>query len=631
MKENSRLISGFTFRVMMIIILAAVVYVPVSTYTSLLLGAGFGGQQFFMTLLFVNLLWMLGQKLTKQESLMVYYAMAAVTGVGFSFVNLIIYRVYFIHSPFAWANKIGDSPLALLVPEWMAPPYGSSAYKTRNLFQLEFLPSITYYATFLVLSFIAELSLSMLISRVYVEEEKLPFPFATVDTSLVSFVSEREMGTTKLFIIGMAPGICYSTLVFLLPSIIGFQLIPLPYADLTPYIQNILPGSILAIPVVLAGYVGGFMAPFRAATFVFIVSSILNIFNSLFITTFPDVFPEWKEEYFLGMGAVAITQRVFARVWFAPNVGFMIGSALVLTIKSRRALITLFKGLFRPSEKSILGFPSPKILLALYLGSTLSSVAIFHYLIPEVPLWLPIFASVVLSLFVATASTASQGVVGYGIPSLPGFTWHTLLYITPYQGYAGFTAPPVIAGAGSSGFCQRVKACLLTDAKPTDLIKLSIFTSILTILIGLLCINYFWSIAPIPSAAYPSTVYGMPSTAVVDTMIVTRQLRVEIPYILVPAGIVIGIMTVGEILTKIGLPWSNYGFVLGLFMPWTAAFCLFIGSTISTFFMPLVVGKENWEEMKSKIVAGESLGEGIILTVSTILAIILKSGWMWPW
>jgi len=624
-------VSGLTWRVIIVIVLSALVFIPASTYLQLLTGGSLGGfAVMFMLLLLAEISSFVGQNLTNQETLILYYGIGAVSGASWSFVGLIIYRAYFINSPFAFSYKINGKPLAFLVPQWMAPSYGSVAYNLRTIFHPDFLPAITYYLVMFILSFVANLSLNLLISKIYVEKEKLSFPFSKVDVSLVNFISQPSSDILSLFLIAMVPSIVYSLLIFLQYAF-GFTIIPIPYLDLTQFIQSSLPGFILAIPTVLSAYVGGFMVPFIDATYVFLSATIINLLGTVFLVIFPNIFPEWPKEYFSGMGMTAISYRLFARVWFGPSIGLGIGAAMFLALKSRKAILSLLKSLLRKEEgESYLGFPSNGILLATYFASTLTSVAVFHFLVPEVPLWVPIVASPVMSVLQAVMVAATQGVVGYSI-GLPGFTWATLVYLSPYQGYAGFTAPPVIVGGGAGGFSQQVKACLLTNTKPSDLIKLIVLTTALSAIIGLVVIDYFWRIAPIPSMAYPSTVYGYPQTAVTDALLITRQLRVDVPRVVIPAIAVMLVLFVGEALKKVGLPWSSYGFTLGLFFGWPSALSLFLGSLIGNIVIAKFMGKEKWDAQKSYLVAGETLGEGIVAVILTILTLFSKSSWIWPW
>lgn len=627
--------SGLTWRTISAILLTALIFIPLSIYLNLLLGTGLGSAAtMFITLLFVQITRLTYKPLSRQETLLVYYG-ASVGGVTGVIYQLIIYRAYFIHSPFAWAAKLDGSPLALLVPKWMVPPVGSQAHYVRTLFQPEFLTPVAIYTIILVLGLFADLSLAMLMARIYVVEERYPFPFADVDISLVRFLSEKQPRITKLVLFSMLPGIIYGFFIYIGPSILGIQLIPIPFLDLTWVIRDYLPGAALGISTYLMAYIGGFMVPFQIAASLLITSCIIwVVLNSLFITTFPTLFPEWAKEYFTGMGLIAIQNRSFIRVWFAPQIGFSLGAALFMAYKSRKGLTKVLKTMLMRSKESSSGsavFPSAWILMSIYLLSTSISVLVFHILVPTLPLWVPIFASIAYSFLLALVLTAMQGETGYTIT--PAYLWQTLVYLTPYKGYEGFTFTPAIVGTLAPGFSQQVRAALRIGVKPSDLVKLIIMISVISWIMGLFSLDMFWRIAPIPSSAYPYTVYYMPLLAQIDVVTVTRQLRITPEYIFVPMIVVLAVSFFSDIFSKLFMrPFSPIGFFMGLFWTPTAAIPLFIGSMIGRFIMPRFFGgKDRWEEVRGIIVAGEMLGEGITLIGLISSVLIAKSSWLWPW
>jgi len=627
---------GFTWRSALGIIGSAVIFIPVSMYASLMLGSGLGGPAVFATtILMVELSKLFRQPLTKQETLILYYG-AGVGGVSYggTIMSGILYRTYFLHSPFAFSYKIQGIPIAKWVPVWMAPPYNSPAYNVRTIFQSAFAPAITYSVVMLALGWIGEITVDMMIARALVEVENYPFPFANVDVSFVTFLSERPKSYMKPFIYAMLVGALYAMLIYLSPAVTGVYILPLPYADASWLIQGILPGALLAFPTPLGAYVGGFMFPFDAAVIMIITAVVLDVFQSLFVTTWPKVFPLWSSSYFKGMGYIAITMRSGPTLWFSPSVGFMLGGAAVLIWKARKGFVVIFRGLAKSGKNrvSILGFPSTLTLLLLYLFSTLSSVAIFHYLVPTLPLWLPLVASLLLGFLVGIVIASTQGMVGFGPPGI-GVPWSALVYTTPYVGYAGFDSSPIMPGGGAGGFSQTVRSALLTETKPIDLVKMSLLTAIMGTIMGLVSVNYFWGIAPIPSGVYPATIFSYPASALADALTVTRSLSFSPPIMFYSMIIVMAIMIVGEAMHKFtGMLWSSFGFLFGLFAGIPGAFSLFMGSFIGFYVMPRFFGgRENWNQYRAPIVAGEAFGEGLILFIGTVLAMLTKSAWLWPW
>ena len=295
----------------------------------------------------------------------------------------------------------------------------------------------------------------------------------------------------------------------------------------------------------------------------------------------------------------------------------------------------MLRVMVNPSEeKTILGFPSIRLLLLMYVLPVTSSIAIYHYLIPDIPIWIPIFASLIYGFLMSLMVTAMQGVTGFTLP-LPPYLWQALVYLSPYKGYAGFVFSPIIPGLGVGAspwvFAQRTKVALMTRTKPIDLVKLAIIAPLLAWILNFFSLNIFWSIAPMPSSVYPYTVYFMPQRAQMETFFVTRQLDVRASYIIFATVITFIIALLGDLLNKIGIPFSALGFFLGLYTLPTTAIPRFIGSLLSNVIMPRIYGRSTWRKIRGIAVAGEMVGEGTVITFLLSLTLLFRATWVWPW
>ncbi|RLF04712.1 MAG: hypothetical protein DRK00_06110 [Thermoprotei archaeon] len=634
MGERRELLPGLTWRSLLAVLISALIFIPTSTYASLVVGGTLGAVAvFFVTLLVVEVARLMGVELTRQEMLIVYYgaAIGGSTGLLTPLGN-IIYRAYFMHSPFAWSVTIRGVPVPLLIPPWLAPPYGSEAYLYRNMFHQAFIPALTVLLTTSGLTFIADLSLAMFFSRVYVEAERLRFPLADIDVAFIDFLYSRDPAKIKVFLIGFVLGTIWASAIYVPYIIFGIVVLPIPLMDLTWALEPVLPGAPLAVSTVFMNYFVGMLIPFVAAGYMLVLSFINMILTSLFATSLTSVFPEWASEYVRGMGYSAIIWRAGVRVWLVPQIGFGLAAAAFMIYKIRGSLFNLLKAIYlRQRAPSSLGFPPDYILLGMFLVATTSSVALFHFLVPEVPLWVPAFMSICYSFLAALYLTAMQGEVGFTV--VPQWVWHTLVYLTPYSGYTGFVYTPAIAGMMAPTFSQQVVVAIRNYMKPIDLVKLSVIAFILANIIGLVSLNYFWVVAPIPSAVYPITVYTFPSTAVTDCMIVSRQLRVRPDYILGSAGFAFLLALALNYASRLGLPFSPLGFFLGL-LNWTISTTLptFLGSLLGELIGPRAFkSKEVWNAVKGLLVAGEVVGEGMIMMLGLTLSLISKAVYPWPW
>ncbi len=641
LKEETELESGLTWRTFLAMIAAVFLFIPVNIYSYFITGQIWGAVSiFFITIIFSVLSKLAGKSLSRQEVLILYYA-AAWGGSAMPIYYNIIYRSYFVNSPFMESYSIGGKPMAQYIPSWLVPPPGSPAHDIRTLFQLPFLTPLLVWLAWSVIVLVLSLSLSLVAAYTYVERLNYPFPYALVDTSLATFMAERPRAYVKYFLTSFGIGIGFGAVAYL-PLSVGGAIIPIPYYDLTYLFEEVLPGSLFGIVTILSSYFGGLIVPFNHAFYMFFTSIIIwVILNSLFVTTFPNLAPEWAEEYSKGMGLIAVQNRSYIRLWFAPQVGFMIAvAAFLILFKARKPIARAFKELFVPSSKgtselvTMKGLPPMRTAILLWLGASSMSVVYFHIMVPDVNLLIPIAYVFVFGLFTSITLTAFQGETGYIPSGFPGWTWHTLVYLSPYEGYSGFIFQPALLDAYAPPyFSQQVRAASIIKVKPRDLLIVWIIGSLLAQLCGLISIDFFWRIAPIPSSAYPFTVYGALSTAYIDAMIVSRQLNVTPQTIGIPALILFVVLAVGDLIsTKLGLFFSFVGVAMGLYLPPFSVLPLFVGSVVSKYVAPrLLGGRENWGKIVGYIIAGELSGEGLMLMFNVILALMYKSAWIWPW
>jgi hypothetical protein len=623
--------SGFTWRVLFIIIGVTLFFIPANIYASFVAGTAFGSVAVFFTALLVSeLVRLSGESLTPQEALLIYYA-AGWGGASLPIYYLVIYRSYFVHSPLAWAVQVNGVPIAELVPPWMAPKYGSPAYQWRSLFQWEFALPLLVYTVYFFISLLADVGISTLAAHVLVERLEYPFPFADVDASMAMFLSARETETMKYFLAFFGVGVGYGLIAYV-PYVSGVPWIPVPFVDATNVIQEWLPGAALAIPTVLSSYIGSMLFPFKAAVWTLISSFVIWLaLTPLFTTSWRAYAPEWASEYIKGMGLVAVLNRSMLRLWFGPMLGFSLAIIAYVVFKVRRELYTVIAALAskRSEQSSVF---NPRLSLLLYLAASAASVALYHALVPSVPLWIPAFFVFVFSGLLGLVNAVSAGQLAFPLPSFP-YAWHSFVYLaSPVRLYEAFAFDPPRGGGGTASFCQQVKACFRIGADPRDLVKIWVIGAVLANAVGLASLEFFWRIAPIPSSAYPMTIYGMLSNAYIDTMLTGGLLRINVYNVGIPFAILLLLLFAGSLAEAKGLPFSSLGLVFGLFATPNAALAILIGSALGNFLMPrLLGGRQEWQRLRGYVIAGELTGEGLVLLLMVIASFLAKAGWLWPW
>jgi len=640
---SERLEGGLTWRALLLVILAALVFIPASTYLYLVAGVTLGAVgTYAMLVIFTYIMRMMGLELRRQEVFVMYVGVAAVAGLASSAYFLVIYRMYFVESPIARSYTVMGVPLPEAVPAWLAPPRGSSAYLARTFFHPDLAAPIAAWTVSMVLGMLAELSLVIVASHAFVEVQKLPFPFARVDAAVVEMLSsgERFREVVRYLMPGFYLGLVYGFILYLGPSL-GFPLIPLPFIDFPRLTSAALPGAVIGVATSLMPWVGGMVVPLGISAVALATSLAVWVFGNYLALTNPalrSLFPEWAAEYYQGMDLTRVLQRSQVRVWLPVQIGAALGFAVLVLLKYRKAVAATGRALYLSLKGGGGGSSLPPLRLALacYLASTLASVAVFHYLMPHFPLAVPLVMSLVVGTLMGFASASIVGESGAGF-SAPGFLWHTIVYLTPapnltpQEAYSVFVYPPVIAGSMTGGGAQTIKAALLTGTKPSDVVKVWVIAFLAGTLVNFLSLDMFWRIAPIPSSAYPSTVVSMPATAMIDALLVTRGLRISPQMLAGSAAVTVALAAAIEALgrlLKVGV--SASGLMIGLFSPPITAIPMFAGSALSSLVLRRRFG-ERWDQAKNVVVAGVLLGEGLAATVAVISLMLLKAVWLWPW
>ncbi|MEM2027231.1 MAG: hypothetical protein QXW55_01525 [Candidatus Bathyarchaeia archaeon] len=622
---------GFTWKVILAIIIAALFFLPASIFLNLIAGAtAAGAAVYIIAIIFMELSRRFGSEITLQELFIIYMTVGAAAGSIPPYYWL-IYRSFFVQSPFTRDFNIRGIRLIDMVPNWMSPPAFSQAHQLRTLFHPDWIPALTIVTLMSFISLICDLALAILFSKIFIEKEKLIFPFAHVNASLVTVLSERESESFRIFLYTLFVGAFLSGIIYL-PYLTGIPAVPLPWVDLTYLTQTVLPGAAIGVATDPSIVIGAFVLPPYVTICSLISSLAIWVFgNSLFLTSFPTAFPEWVNEYYYGMSISLIYQRSNVRVWIPIQIGLLFGYALILIFLIRKSIFPAFKAIFQKKAdyETEVRYPSTRLLLCIFTIGSLSSVLLFHYLVPEYPIYVPILISLGYSFFFSLVAVQAIGVIGQ-YPAIP-WPWMLMTYFTPYEGYAGFTFSPYISLGGPAGLVQATKTAYLTKTKPLDYYKAYILAWVLALICGLIFMDFFWRLAPIPSNVYPYTIVYWPSYAISDAMYITRQIKINPTTILSGVGVSVAIGVIEYLFRKVGVPFSGISFITGAFILPPFAIMMSVGSLISRYVIPRFIGKERWDVIRNIFVAGYFAGTGISVGFGFALTLISRATWIWPW
>jgi len=621
---------GLTSVSLFAIVLAALLFLPGSLYLTLVSGTTLSGAAVYLiALVFSEVSRLSGKHLSKQELFIIYSTVGGVAGTIPIWYHL-IFKAWYVKTPFAYAYKLNGIPLPELVPEWMTPPKSSPAFLLRTFFHPDWIPVIIAWTTWSIINFIGTLSLALFFSYFFIEEEKLPFPLASIGSSIVTTLTERKEDDMKVFLMGLSSGVIVSFFVYI-PYLMGSPIVPLPWLDLTSFTEKFLPGAAIGIATSPETFLTGFLLS-PSVTSSMLIGSIATwiVGNFLFLKVFPDVFPQWPLRYRSGMGLASIYESSYLGLWVQIQFGFSLGLMVFLVFKVRKSLVKIFKRIVKSSvQDRKRGILPIRLALVMFLSASLGSVAIQHILIPDYPLWVSLLASLGGSFVIAFIANASIGEVGI-IPPMANY-WSIITYFSDYRGYPGWFYNPFFASGGSAGLVQTTKIAYLTETKPIDYYKALILGFVLNLFCSFIYLSIFWLIAPIPSANYPFTLITWPVNLMTQNLFVTRQVEMSLSKVSYSAVIYAIICFFSLLTERFHIPLSMVSLTAGVFSLPPTTIMIFLGSISGRYLISRIVGKEKWNYMNKIFVAGFIAGTSVTLGLGISSSLIARSTWILPY
>lgn len=643
---------GLTYRSALALVFSSLVIMPVQLYLILVSGVNIAIAAVYITvILLTELSTISGTPLTKQEIYIVYMlaGLAASNPVFIAFVQ----RKYLVTSPISWSliDPHSGKPLPEVIPSWWVPPYDAPSTGIRSFFHPDWvLPMVLSTFQYGVLYIIVEIALAMMMAQYAIEVEKLPFPLASVDAQMVVTLTERPKEKMSIFAVSAMVAGIYAALLYGIPILmfgifgITIQLIPFPWIDLTiGYfgIEKIMPGAVYGIATDALAWATGFILPLDLLAYQFISSIAVWVFGSwLALTVFGSSFPEWVMEWKKGMTLQLVVQRATLRVWVYPQVGVLLALALLTIVLRFRTLVNAFKAMMNPppSFKASGYFSFPKLML-MYLGATSLSVAVFHVIVPDFPVWIAAVFSIGFSMLLALANTRMVGEaaattlmapVGGALP-FPLFVWYGTVLAIGYPKVDALLFYPVIGGTSSPIWVQNIKTAFLTETKPIDFFKAYLIAVVLYHIFSIIYVSFMWAIAPIPSSVYPATTIYWPIYVINQGMFLTRQITGRLELILSSMGLFIALGLVGNLLSRIGVPFNIVGLATGTFIWPPFATSSLLGGLLGRYVIKKYMGDEWWGKNRAVIVAGIAVGEGIMVGIFSGFTMMSKSTWLLPY
>ncbi|RYG39641.1 peptide transporter [bacterium] len=637
--EPQKFEDGFTLKTFLGALFIALFMLPGGMYLGLVAGQGIGDAAEWVTIvLFAEVARRSYAPLRKQEIYILFYIAASLTAVasaerglaGGPFSNL-IWNAYF-------AGSQASEPIRDQIPTWATPPANSPGIVNRELWHHDWWAPIGLLIVNELCGRLSWMGMGYALFRVTSDVERLPFPYAPVAASGATALSEAgsESWRWNVFSTGSILGLFFGALYIGIPVLTGvlfgrsFELFPIPFADYTQSVENIMPAAIVGFSFSLANVLMGFVLPFEIV-FGAAVASVLGMIVANPILHSMGFLPNYKK----GSGAILTKLSVDMDFWLSIGIGIniaiaILGIGLVLkTLRENRRM--------RSERRYSLAPPAGRgdvpiwIAIGAWLVATSVQLIMVRLLVPNFPIWIALFFGLLWSPFNSYISARMIGITGRGI-SFP-YLKEASIVASGYQRVDVWYAPVPLADHGA--VAQRFREVELTGTKLSSILKAEVAMFPLILGASFLFWGFFWNSNSLPNAAFPYAQAFWPmqaqSAAVIQQINIPRADGTQNYFIsaikpsLIGAGAAFGLVSY---FVMNAFKWPllfYYGFMGGIGLYPANTIPQLIGAWFGKRFMARKYGAENWARYAPVLLAGFSCGTGLIALVCISIALIGKA------
>ncbi|HAS90129.1 MAG TPA: peptide transporter, partial [Desulfovibrio sp.] len=431
-------------------------------------------------------------------------------------------------------------------------------------------------------------------------------------------------------------GLAFGTIYVLLPAVSGLlftepiRIIPIPWIELTPYTEKILPAVATGIQFDLGLFFIGMVLPFWA-----VIGGLIGIIITFAANPFlykHGILHRWHP----GMETV---ETVFANN-FDFYMSFSIGLGLAIGLIGIWYVAKSFRGehakhreswskLFEPPEGR--GDINFWVSIAIYVFSTLAYVGMSLLLVPNFPWIFFLLYGFIYTPVISYITARMEGIAGQFV-SLPLVREASFIAGAKFFGYQGIEiwyAPIPIHNYGEA--TVHFREIELTGTSIRGIIKAELVVFPVVMIASLLFSQFIWQLAPIPSSNYPYAQELWHLQALNTLLMQTSTLEGNSLFFQALSGpVVMGGISLGlvlyAILNSLGLPvLLVYGVVRGLGQSTPHGFILEVaGALIGRYFFQKKYGAM-WRQYAPVLLAGFSCGMGLTGMFAMGCTLILKS------
>jgi hypothetical protein len=615
MKRPTEFHDGFTWTSLAAAVFIALLMVPGAMYMSLVSGQDPTGSAKWVTvILFLEIARRTHKTMKRSEIFVLFYLCSAAMAMPFSGLlwNQFIVQSDAVYGQ-GWQNEF---------PIWFAPT-DPEVLGQRTFLMWEWMPAVGMALLFSVLGRLDGRILGYGLFKLASDYEKLPFPMAPVGAMGVLAIEEEGEESSprwRAFAIGGAIGLLFGLIYLGIPVLsntifgVTMQVLPIPFVDWTGKTEGFLPAVATGMSFDLGSFLTGMVMPWWAVVGGFIGVIITFVANP--ILHHNGVLTTWQP----GDGTIETLYKNTIDFYFSFGIGLSLAVAVIgfysvwQSVRRHKASKQLREEQLGPPPGRG-DIPNWAIILTyfsyvgLYIGIS-GWLIDWHRGVITVLCVYGLIYTPIISYVTARLEGLCGQVVALPLVREIGFI------LSGYEGLKIWFLPLPLSNYGEDTVFYRQAE--LTGTRFWSIWKADIFLVPFILVASILFANFIWSLAPIPSAAYPFAQKMWEFSALNTTLTWGATMDDFSPFFKAINGLYIGLGTfLGlvsyTILAVLGAPiLLCYGFVRGMGQSMPHALILqFLGALLGRFYFYPRWGAR-WRQTIPIVTAGFGCGMGLI-------------------
>jgi hypothetical protein len=434
-------------------------------------------------------------------------------------------------------------------------------------------------------------------------------------------------------VVGLLFGIVYIAIPVLTGALFGdtFQLLPIPFADYTSRIENLLPAAIVGLSFSLGNVLVGFVLPYEIVLGAAISSVIASVVMNP-VLYWVGLLPHYRK------GSDALMTRLSSDMdfWLSIGIGINLAIAILGIYLVIKALTDNAK---HRHEKSFSLAPPVKgrgdfpiwVALAVWALATLGFIGLCRWLVPDFPAWILFVFGFLWTPINSYISARMSGLTGRTV-TLP-YLKEASIVASGYKSVDIWYAPVPVADYGT--VVQRFREVELTGTKFTSLFKAEALMFVLVMPMSFFFWGFFWNGNALPTQQFPFIQKFWP----LQSQMAAVMQQINLPkghgqvawfaQAIKPAYIGIGTaagLLIYALFSVLKLPLLFfYGFAGGIGLYPANTVPQLFGAWYGRRYMAKRYGAENWRRYAPVLLAGFSCGTGLMSMVSISVALLAKA------